>query len=449
VKVRGLRIELGEIETVLAQHPGLKEAAVLVREDRPGDKRLVAYVVAAGESAGKPIVAEELRAFLSERLPAYMVPAAFVALDAFPLTPNGKVDRRALPVPQADESDFVPPRTRLELTLAGIWEELLDTRPIGVHDNFFALGGHSLLAVRLMARIEERCGRVLSLAELFRGGTIEGLAAALSRETPAPSSPLVPLRATGSRPPLFVVHPVGGGALTYRELAEHLGPEQPVYGLQARGLEPGEEPLTGVEEMARTYLDAIRTVQPRGPYALAGWSFGGLVAFEMARQLEAVGEGARLILLDAQAPGLVPAPEIDDAAALALFAAEAGLPWETPEEGEPLARLTALATRAEAAQLLPQGTGEAHLRRLLAVFKAHGEAARRYVPGPYGGRLHLLRAGALPTPEAAALVERHPDYGWGAYAPAVDLHVLPGGHFTLLREPAVAALADLLCGLLA
>jgi amino acid adenylation domain-containing protein len=454
VKVRGLRIELGEIETVLGQHPGIREAAVLVREDRPGDKRLVAYVVAAGEpvATATAVAGEDLRGFLSERLPAYMVPAAFVFLDAFPLTPNGKVDRRALPAPQADDSDFLPPRTRLELELAGIWEELLDLRPIGVRDNFFALGGHSLLAVRLLTRIEERYGRTLPLTELFRGGTIEELAQALTRVTPTPSSPLVPLRATGARPPLFLVHPVGGGALAYRELAELLGPEQPVYGLQARGLEPGEEPIPEIEEMARIYLDAVRAVQPQGPYALAGWSFGGLVAFAMARQLEEVGESARLILLDTQAPGLVPAPEVDDAVALALFAAEAGLPWEEPEtlatptKDEPLARL---ATLAERAQLLPRGAGEAHLRRRLAVFKTHGEAARRYVPGFYGGRLTLLRAGELATPEAAAWVERHPDYGWGAHAPAVDLQILAGGHFTLLREPSVASLAELLRGLLA
>ncbi|MEA2693038.1 MAG: hypothetical protein QOJ16_2425, partial [Acidobacteriota bacterium] len=422
---------------------------------RPGDKRLVAYVVAAGEPAAAvaAVAGEDLRGFLSERLPAYMVPAAFVFLDAFPLTPNGKVDRRALPAPQADNSDFLPPRTRLELELAGIWEELLDLRPIGVRDNFFALGGHSLLAVRLLTRIEERYGRTLPLTELFRGGTIEELAQALTRVTSTPSSsPLVPLRATGTRPPLFLVHPVGGGALVYRELAELLGPEQPVYGFQARGLESGEEPIPEIEEMARIYLEAVRIVQPQGPYALAGWSFGGLVAFAMARQLEDVGESARLILLDTQAPGLVPAPEVDDAVALALFAAEAGLPWEEPEtlatptKDEPLARL---ATLAERAQLLPRGAGEAHLRRRLAVFKTHGEAARRYVPGFYGGRLTLLRAGELATPEAAAWVERHPDYGWGAHAPAVDLQILAGGHFTLLREPSVASLAELLRGLLA
>jgi amino acid adenylation domain-containing protein len=450
VKVRGLRIELGEIESVLNQHPGLKEAAVLVREDRPGDKRLVAYFVPAPPAApAQPADAaaaatvEELRAYLAERLPAYMMPTAFLAMDAFPLTPNGKVDRRALPAPSVDAGERVLPRTALELTLAAIWEELLDLRPIGVHDDFFALGGHSLLAVRLLARIEDRTGRALPLTELFRGATLAELAQALRRDAPLPFSPLVPLRASGTgdpRPPLFLVHPVGGSALVYRELTQHLGPEQPVYGLQAPGLEPGEAPLSTVEAMASLYLAALRGVQPRGPYALAGWSFGGLVAFEMARLLEAEGEETRLILLDTEAPGLVAAPDLgdvgglDEATARALFAAEAGI---SREEAEVL-----LAERPAAA--------------LLAVFQANAEAARRYAPGPYGGRLALLRAGELPPDlppaEAAAaadLVARHPDYGWAARVREVDLHVLPGSHFTLLREPSVAGLAELLGDLLA
>ncbi|HEU0078664.1 MAG TPA: amino acid adenylation domain-containing protein, partial [Longimicrobiaceae bacterium] len=287
VKVRGFRIEPGEIESVLLAHPGVRAAVVVVREDAPGERRLVAYLAADGE----PPSTEELRARLRDSLPEHMVPVAFVVLEAIPLTPNGKTDRGALPAPErAGEpgAEHVPPRDATELALAGVWEEVLGTSPVGVRDDFFEMGGHSLLAVRLVARVETVLGARLPLTTLFAAPTIEALALVLREGTAdGGASPLVPVRASGERAPLFFVHPVGGDVLCYAPLARHLDAGQPFYALRSRGLDGGEPPRATVEAMAADYLDAMRAVQPRGPYRLGGWSMGGVVAWEMARRLEA------------------------------------------------------------------------------------------------------------------------------------------------------------------
>ncbi|HEX2524309.1 MAG TPA: amino acid adenylation domain-containing protein, partial [Terriglobia bacterium] len=303
VKIRGFRIELGEIEAALFQYPAVREAVVVARDDTPEEKRLVAYLVTEQEL--RP-TANDLRSFLKKKLPEYMIPAIFVLLDALPLMPSGKVDRRSLPAPDRarpeSENAFVAPRDDLELQLTHIWEDVLGVRPIGVRDNFFELGGHSLLAARLLASIENRLGKKLPLATVFQGATVEHLAAILRQDAkPAPRSSLVAIQPAGSKRPLFLVHPAGGHVFPYVHLARYLGPDQPCYGLQARGLEEGEEPHTRIEDMAADYIKALRTVQPIGPYLLGGWSMGGLVAFEMAQQLHAQGEGVDLLaLLDAR-----------------------------------------------------------------------------------------------------------------------------------------------------
>ncbi|MEO5731116.1 MAG: alpha/beta fold hydrolase, partial [Byssovorax sp.] len=446
VKLRGFRIELGEIEAALSRHPDVRACAVLVREDAPGDRRLVAYVVPHATAATAPA----LREHLQQSLPAYMVPSAFVPMAALPLSPNGKLDRRALRPPEAildgARGSFVAPRSRAELDLAVIFEDLLGVRPVGVRDDFFTLGGHSLLAVRLFARIEARFGRALPLSQLFRGATIEALAGALlDTSIRREDSPLVSLRASGHRPPFFCVHAVGGSALAYRELALHLGEDQPFHALHARGVDGDADPIADVEIMARLYLDAVRRVQPRGPYHLGGWSFGGLVAFEMARQLLADGETvAVLALLDAWAPNRAPEPPADDLYRVVLIARELGLPVDleallslTPEE-----RVAHTAELAARSGLLPPGVGEAYVRRLLRVNAAHLEARRRYVPGPYAGRVTLLR---VEDPPHLADALGDPTRGWAALAAApVDVHVVPGDHFSMVRDPHVRALAEAL-----
>jgi len=305
VKIRGFRIELGEIEAVLSQHPGVREAVVIAREDQPGTKSLAAYLIAAEQA---PTV-EGLRGFLKEKLPDYMVPGSFVFLKAFPLTPNGKVDRRALPVPDQTRPElgkaYEAPRDELELRLSKIWEKVLSVRPIGVHDNFFELGGNSLVAGRLFAQIQRMCRKDLSPVALFQAPTIEQLAPLLrSAQSPTSWSSLVPIQSGGSRPPLFCMHAGAGTILFYHDLARRLGPDQPIYGLQAQGLYGKVTPHATVEEMAAHYIQEIRTVQPDGPYQLAGFCFGATLAFEMAQQLRAAGfEVGLLASFDGGRPG--------------------------------------------------------------------------------------------------------------------------------------------------
>jgi len=299
VKVRGHRIELGEIETSLMQHSGVRESVVIARDGSDRAKELVAYVVP--EPDASPSV-EELQSFLRAKLPEYMVPAAFTMLEALPLTSNGKVDRRSLPAPELSRPDlrqpYVAPRDALEEQLVKACEQVLARRSVGIRDNFFALGGDSLLAVRLFAQIENRFGRKLPLATLFKSPTIEQLAQLLrGTESKHTWSSLVPVQQKGSLPPLFCIHAGGANVLIYRPLARHLGTEQPVYALQARGLDGLMEPLTRVEEMASYYLKEIRSLQPEGPYHLLGASFGGLVAFEMAHQLNAQGQQVALLAM--------------------------------------------------------------------------------------------------------------------------------------------------------
>ena len=282
VKLRGHRIELGEIDSLLLQHSGVRQAVVHMRTDKSGDERLVAYVV----PSDSPTTFPELREHLERKLPGYMVPSAFVELDALPLTPNGKTDRAALPIPESPHPKVgvVAPRNVVELRLVELWKTVLELEQISVTDNFFDLGGHSLLAVRLFAKIELCFGRFLPLASIFKAPTIEKLAAMINNERMNLGFRcLVPLRETGSNPPLFCVS--GLDTYVFHDFTEHFGANQPLYGLQFRGLDGHSEPLRRIEDIAAEFVDELRSVQPAGPYHLFGHCFGGLVAYEMAQQL--------------------------------------------------------------------------------------------------------------------------------------------------------------------
>ena len=399
VKIHGFRIELGEIEAVLRQYPAVRESVVVVREDTPGDKRLVAYIVALQG----PVPAEsELGGFLKEQLPAYMVPSTFMFLDELPLTPNGKVDRRALPAPDRgrliQQGTCVAPRDILELRLTQIWEEILGLHPVGVTDNFFDLGGHSLLAVRLIARIHKQFGQKLPLPTLFHGATIERLAGVLRRSPRPPSpSPLVGIHLSGSRRPFFCVHPAGGSVLGYAGLSRRLGPDQPFYGLQHPGLDSESRLYTRIEEMASDYLATLRAVQPEGPYLLGGWSFGGIVAFEMAQQLEAEGQKVALLaLLDswALAPEK-PSPAAIEGRALLALAQDLGFGVDDAAFlSDHLSRLaqdeqlTYILERVRAAHLAPPDVGLPQLRRHLYVLQTNLRARQSYRPQEYPGPDH-------------------------------------------------------------
>ncbi len=306
VKLRGFRIELGEIEAVIAEYPAVQQAVVTVQANSSRGSHLVAYLVADLSLAALKL--DSLRAFLQERLPAYMLPGEFVWLEAIPLTPNGKTDYRALPIPAQPDLTHASSecRDQLECQLAQIWQELLGVPSIGMTDNFFELGGHSLLAVRLFTLIEQQFDRSLPLATLLKAQTLQQLADVLRQEQqPDDWAPLVVIKPDGSRPPLFCIHGGGFNVLVYRNLALRLSPDQPVYGLQAQGLNGrGGVGSNSIEDIAADYINEIRTVRPHGPYALAGLSNGGNIALEMAYQLTAQGEDVRFLgLFDTHAPG--------------------------------------------------------------------------------------------------------------------------------------------------
>jgi surfactin family lipopeptide synthetase A len=297
VKVRGFRIELGEIEAALARNPSVRAAVAAAHERSSGESELVGYVVAAGSRGSSA----QLRRELAETLPGYMVPTSIVWLDALPLTPNGKVDRKALPDPKAlpeeRETPYVAPRTRTERELVRIWERVLETKPIGVADDFFELGVTSVVAARLFARIQRRFGPSLPLAPIFATPTVESLARLIDKGTGEQSrwTSLVPIQAEGSKTPIFCIHGGAGTILNLEPLARRLGPDQPFYGLQSRGLYGGEPPLTTVEQMAAHYLSELREVQPHGPYCLVGYCFGALVAYDIAQRLLRGGEQIRML----------------------------------------------------------------------------------------------------------------------------------------------------------
>ncbi|MCY7832673.1 non-ribosomal peptide synthetase DhbF [Bacillus spizizenii] len=320
VKIRGFRIELGEIEAALVQHSRLEDAAVIVREDQPGDKRLAAYVIPSLEDT---IDTAELRKYAAERLPDYMVPSAFVTMKELPLTPNGKLDRKALPAP-----DFAVtgrgPRTPQEEILCDLFMEVLHLPRVGIDDRFFDLGGHSLLAVQLMSRIREALGVELSIGNLFEAPTVAGLAERLEMgSSQSALDVLLPLRTSGDKLPLFCVHPAGGLSWCYAGLMTNIGTDYPIYGLQARGIGQREELPKTLDDMATDYIEQIRTVQPKGPYHLLGWSLGGNVVQAMATQLQNQGEEVSLlVMLDAYPNHFLPikkAPD-DEEALIALLA---------------------------------------------------------------------------------------------------------------------------------
>jgi len=453
VKVRGVRIELGEIEAALNGQPGVRES-VVVAQGEGADRRLVAYVVPErGEELRAPGLREALRAVLPEP----MVPAMFVVLTAFPLSPSGKVDRNALSAPSWELPEpnrvTVAPRTPLERQLKEIWEEVLGVRPIGVTDGFFDLGGHSLLAVRLLARVQKAFKKTVPLATMFQAGTIERLAGALQASGTVKLSPLVCVQAgSPDRLPLFLAHPIGGTVLGYRYIARHLGPEQPVYGIQDPYLEVegGEAIRLSLDEMAAEYVRAIRELRPRGPYLLGGWSFGGLLAFEMARQIRELDEEVPLLAIFDSAPHGQPTQESDEEmlAGIARDMArqegkELALPPAELEAVEPGARMAYILRRMRETDLLAAELTDEVVYRYLKRRRANQAAAASYLPKPYPGRILLFRA-TDPDPlaeERPAAVD--PTLGWSELSPhPVDSVDVPGYHAALLFEPFVGAIAE-------
>ncbi|MGH9347812.1 MAG: amino acid adenylation domain-containing protein, partial [Vicinamibacterales bacterium] len=457
IKLRGARIEAREIEAVLEEHPAVEDAVVIAVQDATDETRLVAYVVAQRDQA--PPDRATLRLFAKTRLPAAIVPSQFVFLREFVRMPNGKIDLRALPEPppwQADARDNrrMAPRDDVELQLAQAWEELLGTSPVGVQDDFFELGGHSLKALALVSRIQRTFGRRIPFSALLDRGTVERLADLVrGGNGAAAQASLVKIKAGGSRPPLFLVHPGRGSVFCYYELAQHLSRDFDVYGLQCRGLDGQLPPHRTIEEMATDYLRELDGRAAGQPFVIAGWCMGGLIAFEMARQWRTTGRGApALAILDSDAPTWPEAsqPADDDVALLTTFAEHLNLAWGASapslEELRTLPADRVLATvleRAKKANAVPTGVSLAEAQLLFDLFKANCRAERDYTPSAYEGDVLLFRA-----VESIGGEVLEPDLGWAPFAGAGRLRVrdVPGNHHTMLHEPHVAALAGEVLG---
>ncbi|WP_223750323.1 MupA/Atu3671 family FMN-dependent luciferase-like monooxygenase [Myxococcus sp. XM-1-1-1] len=443
VKVRGVRIEPGEIEAELRQHPEVRQAVVVARADASGEVALTAYVVAA-----TTVTPSALSRLLRDRLPPAMIPSHFVRLDALPLTPNQKLDVRALPVPEAPAPElsaaYVAPRDALELELVALWEELFDLRPIGVTSSFFQLGGHSLLAVRLMSRLRARWGRQLPVSLLFQADTIRQLAALLVQQEGGARArePLVRIQESGDKPPLFFVHPTGGDVLCYAPLARQLGPRQPFYALQALP----DQDAGSIEEMAARYLEEVRRVRPSGPYRLGGWSTGGIVAQAMARQLEARSEQVELLLLlETWSPELYQRAE-EPGALMAWFATDllggaeaAKLDAVKLQALDEAGRLGYLVEHAKALGALP-GVELPEMEQRFRVFSRNARALSRYRAEPYRGKVLFLQAEQLAAPSSDTLPA--PVESWGERLLQAQLHQVPGNHYTMLQAPHVREVAD-------
>ncbi len=455
IKIRGFRVELGEIEAVLGRAGGVRECAIKVCGSGAGQTRLAAYFVSEGK---RPPKSSQLRSFLGGQLPEYMVPSAFVHVQALPLTPNGKVDRRALPEPdhgrEALEKKYASPRDALELELSKIWEDLLGIEPIGIEDHFFEMGGHSLLAVRMAARIEKAFGRKLSLAVIFMAPTIEKLAVVLRdqmRESSVTAgTSVVELQPKGDRRPLFLVHGAGGGMFWgYVNLARRLGADQPVFGLSSRGLD-GRAEFETIEEMAAQYVNDLRLVQPRGPYYLGGYCFGGNVAYQMACQLESQGEKVALLALMNCAP---PNSRYMRARWTPVWCARFFRnllywvnycrQWTAPQRREFLrwkwARLKHALARG--CGMAPSNGPRSEMDDIIDLaslpeaqrdlWQTHIRALIKFHPKPYSGRVHLFRSPGHPL-----WCSFDPDYGWGALArQGVAITIVDGAHEKILEAP--------------
>ncbi len=453
VKLRGFRIELGEIEAIIEAHRGVAEAVVLAIKDS-NDHRLAAYYVA---SSGAKISPDELRSYLRENLPHYMVPVSLNELAAMPLNGNGKIDRQRLAsqviVSQPVHDQTEKPKNELQIKLTWIWQKVLGLSSIGIQDNFFDLGGHSLAAVRVFSEIESALGCRLPLATLFKAPTIEQLSELIEGSDWRSSwASIVPMRTGGSKPPFFCIHAVGGNILEYNDLARNLGPDQPFYGLQSIGLDGRSAPLTDLGAMADAYVKEIRKIQPVGPYYLGGRSFGGTVAYEMARRLYAEGqEVALLAIFDSYPKGWLKRFSQDEAHAyrrqflkmraqrhlqlwIGLSLADK-FRYGWTKLGYKSRKLRNIVWQVSHAIRPATESVSSTVRNIEEI---NYLAIKSYVPEIYDGKVTFFSAGEEVCPEENLT-------GWRVLATGgVDVVGVPGDHQTMIKEPHVGDLARLL-----
>jgi amino acid adenylation domain-containing protein len=466
VKIRGLRVELGEIETALTQQAGVQSAVVVVREDVPGDQRLVAYCIAQPGADASAYSAEALRSALKVTLPPFMIPTAFVWLPEWPINASGKLDRSALPAPAGTsrKRDYRAPRTTIEHELVPVWESLLGISPIGVHDDFFELGGHSLLAVRMLVEVARLRGRQIPLSWLFESSTIHALAARIDAAVQAtPEPPIVVLQSDKPGSPIAFVHgDVRGGGWYCRHLAPLVAPDSPFYVLPTLGAD-GDPNVWTIESMAARHLSELRKVQPHGPYRLAGFCVGGKIVLEMAQQLRAAGETVeRLIMIDSGAgnaaigymrPMLALIGGSDPTARMTRQAAimkrvrwyDARIRWGARQgPRQQLRWVSANVTRRWRKLLVRAGWRSARSagssapeKRYVPDFSVPGEQLLRrqsdavnvYIPRRYHGTIELVWADSAPD------VKRHdPTRGWWRVADEVKVHSIVAHHLGLITN---------------
>ncbi len=448
VKIRGFRIELGEIEATIAQHSDISQNVVVVREDQPNDKRLVAYLIT---KKGTSFDTSVLKSFLKDKLPNYMIPVAFVSMESFPMTSSMKINRNKLPIPDYSSSEldkaYQAPISKEEEFLTGLWKELLGQEKIGINDNFYELGGHSLIAVEMIAKIKKERGKKLPLTCLVEHATIKDLAELIEDEPEETKTkkkkskgPLVTIQGKGNKMPIYLIHGAGLHVLMYKTLAQHMAPDQPIYGFHAIGLNGEAKPLDRIEKIAAAYIKEMFTIDPDGPYALAGYSFGGLIAFEIAKQLKAQGkEVAMLGMFDT-----VVRPEITGEVesyyeSLSTFGKKVAwnlseitkspiknLKYKTNTLQRRFKRWKYRLTHNEQQEL-----NKAETDHFALVDRMNHIAFQHYKLTPYDGAIHLFRA-----KERRFFMKDFEHLGWGPYAKdGIIVKEIPGDHLYMFDPP--------------
>ncbi len=440
VKIRGFRVELGEIESVIQNHPLVRDVVVNARKVTPNEVRLFAYLVVSDQDK---FDLDALKKSMHEQLADYMIPSAFSFIDAVPLTPNGKVDYRALPEvdisAETDKEELIQPRTPTEVRLVDIWSQVLDKKEIGVTGNFFDLGGHSLLAMKLLTQVEKNFNKDINLVSFFQNPTIEHMARMISEDKTEQSTlKLLKLRDGSDEAPLYFVHPSGGAVHHYADLAKLLDTDHAVYGIQAEGLSGKSAMHKTVEEMASAYINEILKKQPRGPYYIAGWSLGVIIAHEMARQLKGMGREIGMVIQLDQSPHIERTKPEDNAAMLAemfqrYFKTDVTHLRSLSEDEQ----FKFIIKKAKKAKAIPRFIRLADFKRYIVINETQMDAWIDYEPKYFDGKIHLFI-----SEENAGSDDKH--LGWDKLVSAVETIPSPGNHITMLQKPHVEKLAEVL-----
>ncbi|MBA3829831.1 MAG: amino acid adenylation domain-containing protein [Taibaiella sp.] len=446
VKLRGYRIELGEIENTLERITVIKQAVAVVH-----DERIIAYIITDTKSSRTPSNDNEItesspehihewRAQLKQHLPAYMLPNTFIDMQAFPLTPNGKIDRAALPKPSAGtrqkRTEYSPPRNTMEKLLVDIWQDVLDIDKIGIHDDFFELGGHSQIGMLAMAKLEQETGKRLPLVSLFEATTIEKLAQlANTDESTIRWNSLVPIKATGNKLPIYIVHGYGMNVLSFRLIARNMDEEQPVYALQAQGLNGRDEPPDNMEDIAALYVAEILMKNPADEFALSGYSYGGTIAFEMAKQLQAMGKKVKMLaMFDAYADNSMYtdkgwvrlSKKIKRQVPKLLFILKSLATYPKDTLKYQLSFLKKVSDRISPAEVTSI-EDTLHDAKLTEIYE---RAYVNYKLTPYDGVIDLFK-----VKKRIYYIDNPKYMGWKHYAKQIVIHKVSGDHKTFYRPP--------------